>query len=303
MHITRRQLMATGAALLASSALPRRGWTQSTLALGDAELITLSDGNLELPADFIFGPMPQDELGPLLSGFGIDRGAALTPPCNVTLLRRGDTLALFDAGSGLAFQPGVGRLPEALEAAGIDPFDITHVIFTHGHPDHLWGVLDDFDEPFFPDAEHMMGAVEFDYWMDDGTVASIGAERAAFAVGAQRRLEVIADRMTRIADGEEVLPGVIAALTPGHTPGHLAFAVDGAAMILGDAIGNDHVAFARPQWISGSDQDPAMAAQTRLALFDRITADDMAVVGFHCGHGGIGRVERLSEGFAFRPAT
>ena len=303
MQITRRHLMATGAAALAATTLPRRGWTQTTLTLGETEILTLSDGSLELPADFIFGPMPQDELAPLLSGFGIDRSAALTPPCNLTLLRRGDTLALFDAGSGLSFQPSAGRLPEALEAAGIDPFDITHVIFTHGHPDHLWGVLDDFDEPYFPDAEHMMGAVELDYWMDDATVASIGEERAAFAVGAKRRLEVIADRITRIADGDEVLPGVMAALTAGHTPGHLAFAVDGAAMILGDAIGNDHVAFARPGWISGSDQDAAMAADTRLALFDRITADDMAVVGFHLGHGGMGRVERLTEGYAFRPMT
>lgn len=303
MQITRRHLMATGAAALAATTLPRRGWTQTTLTLGDAELITLSDGSLSLPADFIFGPMPQDELAALLPGLGIDRSAALTPPCNLTLLRRGDTLTLFDAGSGLSFQPTAGQLPEALDAAGIDPFDITHVIFTHGHPDHLWGVLDDFDEPYFPDAEHMMGAVEFDYWMDDATVASIGEERASFAVGAKRRLEVIADQITRIGDGDEVLPGVVAALTAGHTPGHLSFAVDGAAMILGDAIGNDHVAFARPGWISGSDQDPGLAADTRLALFDRITADDMAVVGFHLGDGGMGRVERLAEGFAFRPMT
>lgn len=303
MIITRRTLMATGAAALAGSALPRRGWTQTTLTMGETEILTLSDGTLELPADFIFGPMPQDELATLLPGFGIDRGAALTPPCNLTLLRRGDTLALFDAGSGLSFQPSAGHLPEALEAAGIDPSDITDVIFTHGHPDHLWGVLDDFDEPSFPNARHMMGGIELDYWMDDATVASIGAERASFAVGAKRRLEAIADRITRVADGDEVLPGVVAAVTAGHTPGHLAFAVDGATMILGDAIGNDHVAFARPGWISGSDQDAAMAAETRLRLLDRITADDMAVVGFHLGGGGIGRVEALSEGYAFRPMT
>jgi glyoxylase-like metal-dependent hydrolase (beta-lactamase superfamily II) len=304
MLITRRRLIGTGTAALAAASLPLRAWTQTTLTLGDTEITTLSDGSLNLPADFIFGPMPQEELAGVLQGFGIDRGAALTPPCNLTLLRRGDTLALFDAGSGTQFQPSAGLLPDALAAAGIDPMDVTHVIFTHGHPDHLWGVLDDFDEPYFANAEHMMGGIELDYWMDDGTVASIGEERAAFAVGARRRLEVIVDAVTRFGDGDEVLPGVVAALTPGHTPGHMGFVVGdgaGSVMVLGDAIGNDHVAFARPGWTSGSDQDPALAAATRAAMFDRITADGMTVVGFHLQGGGIGTVERLSEGFAFRP--
>lgn len=304
MQITRRRLMATGTAALAASALPRIGWTQTTLRMGDTEITTLSDGTLSLPADFIFGPMPSGELAEVLAPYGVDPAAPLTPPCNLTLLRRGDVLALFDAGSGTQFMPSAGMLPDALAAAGIDPFDVTHVIFTHGHPDHLWGVLDDFDEPYFANAEHMMGGVEFDYWMDDATVGSIGAERAAFAVGAQRRLSVVADAMTRISDGDEVLPGVVAALTPGHTPGHMGFVIgegSEAVMVLGDAIGNDHVAFARPGWVSGSDQDPETAAATRLALFDRITADEMGVIGFHLGGGGIGRVAAEGEGYRFVP--
>lgn len=306
MLITRRRLMATASAALAATSLPRRGWTQTTLTLGETEIITLSDGWLDLPADMIFGPMPQDDLAPVLAQFGIDPTATLTPPCNLTLLRRGDTLALFDAGSGTQFSPNAGALPEALEAAGIDPFDITHVIFTHGHPDHLWGVLDDFDEPYFANAEHMMGGAEFDYWMDDATVGNIGEARASFAVGAKRRLEVIESGLTRFGDGDEVVPGVAAVLTAGHTPGHMAFLIgDGAdtAMVLGDAIGNDHVAFARPAWLSGSDQDAGAAAATRMALFDRITADDLTIVGFHLGQGGIGKVEARTEGYGFVPMT
>jgi glyoxylase-like metal-dependent hydrolase (beta-lactamase superfamily II) len=306
MHITRRRLMATGSAALAATALPRLGWTQTTLSMGDTEITTLSDGTLTLPADFIFGPMPQDELAEILGPLGVDPTAPLTPPCNLTLLRRGDTLALFDAGSGLQFMPNAGTLPDALAAAGIDPLDVTHVIFTHGHPDHLWGVLDDFDEPYFANAEHMMGGAEFDYWMDDATVSTIGEERASFAVGAKRRLEMIADGLTLFGDGAEVLPGVLAALTPGHTPGHMAFTIgegSDAVMVLGDAIGNDHIAFARPGWTSGSDQDPEMAAATRLALFDRITADAMTVIGFHLGAGGIGRVEADGAGYRFVPSA
>ena len=306
MNITRRSLLATSGAALVSTTLPRRGWTETKLQLaGGVEILTLSDGNLTLPADFIFGPMPKDELATILARFDMDPSAPLTPPCNITLLRHGDTLALFDAGSGTGFQSSVGALPDALAAAWIDPLDITHVIFTHGHPDHLWGALDDFDEALFANATHMMGQTEFDYWMDDATVASIGEERASFAVGAKRRLEILADDMVLFADGEAVLPGVTAQLTPGHTPGHMAFVIGqgaDAVIVLGDAIGNGHIAFARPEWTSGSDQDPEMAAATRATLFAQITAEDMAVIGFHLPGGGIGRVTQADGGFIFQPA-
>ena len=306
MNITRRSLLATSGAALLSTTLPHRGWTETRLQLGGGiEILTLSDGNLTLPAEFIFGPMPKDELAAILARYNMDPSAPLTPPCNITLMRHGDTLALFDAGSGTGFQSSVGALPDALAAAGIDPMDITHVIFTHGHPDHLWGALDDFDEALFANATHMMGQTEFDYWMDDATVDSIGAERASFAVGAKRRLEILADDMVLFGDGEMVLPDVRAQLTPGHTPGHMAFVIGqgaDAVMVLGDAIGNDHIAFARPEWTSGSDQDPEMAAATRAALFAQITAADLAVVGFHLQGGGIGRVTQADGGFVFQPA-
>jgi glyoxylase-like metal-dependent hydrolase (beta-lactamase superfamily II) len=268
------------------------------MQIGDWQLDTLSDGNLMLPADFILGPMPADEVAPILARNGIAPGEPLTPPCNVTLLRGQGRVVLFDAGSGLAFQPSVGELPDALVALGVDPADVTDVVFTHAHPDHLWGALDDFDEAMFYNARHYMGAGELAYWRDPETVNSIGAARQAFAIGAARRLEMLGDMVESFDDGNEVLPGVTAVLTPGHTPGHMSFAV-GNAMILGDAIGNHHVGFEAPGLLSGSDQDQTMAAETRLTLLDRIVADDMTVVGFHLPGGGIGRAERMDGAYRF----
>jgi len=291
-------LSAAGVATLASSP-----FTAHALEIGSATLRTVSDGNLSLPPGFLFGPMPQEELGAILAKYGIDPTAPLTPPCNVTVLQDGERTVLFDAGAGANFQDGVGGLVEALDAVDIAPEDVTHVVFTHGHPDHLWGVLDDFDDLMFPDAVHMMGQAEHAYWTDPATAGTIGEARASFAAGARRRLAAL-DGIVLFGKGEEVLPGITAITTPGHTPGHTALHIAsgaGEAMVVGDAIGNAHVAFERPEWPSGSDQDAEQGAKTRAALLDRLAADGTTMVGFHLPGGGMGRVIAEKRGYRFEP--
>ncbi|SFC49475.1 MBL fold metallo-hydrolase [Tropicimonas isoalkanivorans] len=302
MELTRRGMLKGALAVAAAGTFGlRAGWSRAAIDLGEATVEVLSDGHLTLPADFIFAPMPPDELGAVLEPYGIGPNAPLTPECNVTLLRKDDMVVLFDAGAGSTFQDTAGKIAEALDAAGLAPEDVTHVVFTHGHPDHLWGVLDDFDEPFFSEAQHLFGKAERDYWMDPNTVDSIGAGRTAFAVGAQRRLEAMEDAMTFFSDGEEILPGVAAYMTPGHTPGHMSFEIrsgNESLLVIGDAISNHHVAFARPDWPSGSDQDESMAAATRVALMDRLASEQMRFVGFHLP-GGFGRAERDGSFYRF----
>lgn len=302
MTLTRRMLLGGGAALMGAAALPR--FAVAELALGGGTtLTTLSDGNLMLPLDFIIGDLPMGEVLPVLEAHGQSL-EAYEPPCNVTLYRDGRNTVLFDVGAGADFMPSAGKIDTALEAVGIAPEDVTHVVMTHGHPDHIWGLLDDFDDPKFQNARHLIGRVERDYWTDPGTVDSIGAARTTFAVGAARRLGAIGDRLEVFEDGDTVVPGVEAVATVGHTPGHMSFMVSGeggSALVLGDAIANHHLSFARPGWAVNSDQDPDTAAATRLALFDRLKADGVPVVGFHLPGGGIGRVERAGEGFRFVP--
>ena len=299
--LTRRQFLAATAAVTALPLAPRRLWAGSTLTMGALQIDTLSDGNLVLPGDFILGGMPQDEMKAIVAKYGLPTDQ-LTPPCNVTLLRDGTNTVLFDVGAGPDFQPSAGKLLEALDALDLSVEDITHVAFTHAHPDHIWGLLDEFDEPLFPNAAFMIGQAEFDYWMDPNTVTTIGDARTTFAVGAQRRLSVIAETVTLVQDGQEVLPGVAARLTAGHTPGHTAYELrhgSESAMVVGDALGNHHVAFERPDWASGSDQDGPAAAATRVRLLDQIATAQMRLIGFHLPGGGIGRAERAGSGYRF----
>lgn len=299
MSFSRRRFLNGVVAVPLVASLPRVAVAE--LALGSTTLTTVSDGSLVLPGDFIFAPMPKDELAPILSEFALSPDR-LTPECNLALFRDGTNTVLFDVGSGPDFMPSAGSLVEGLNAIGLAPEDITHVVFTHAHPDHIWGLLDEFDEPLFYDATYMMGETEWAYWWDPDTVNTIGEARASFAVGAKRRMEAIEDSVVLFNDGAEVLPGISAVSTPGHTPGHMAFEVrqgSEAALIVGDAIGNHHIAFRKPEWESGADQDAARAVQTRKMLFDRLTQEQMPLVGFHLPNGGMGRVEPSGDGYRF----
>lgn len=303
MTFTRRQFGLSVAATAAASALPLRpAHAQASIAMGNMQIDMVSDGSLALPREFILGGLPETDLAPILAAEGVGDGP-LEPPCNITLLRHEDRVILFDVGAGTEFVPSAGYLPDALDELGVYPEDITHLVLTHGHPDHLWGLFDDFGDLFLPEAEIMIGRTELDYWRNPNTLDSIGQERQAFAIGAMRRLDAVADQVVVFEDGAEILPGVAARGTFGHTPGHMSFELrDGSEslMVLGDALANHHVHFHRPDWHTNSDQDPETAARSRVSLLDHISQDQMRIAGFHLP-GGLGRVERMGDSYRYVP--
>ncbi|KFE33520.1 MBL fold metallo-hydrolase [Thioclava atlantica] len=300
MKFTRRTILRGAMAAGAMTALPRMTFAANTLELGAARIDTLSDGNLILPMGFVSS---DPAAKPILEEYGIT-GPQVEPPCNVTLYRDGTNTVLFDVGAGPDFMPTAGKIMEAMDALEVAPEDVTHVVFTHGHPDHLWGVLDDFDEPIFFNAAHMMGKDEFDYWRDPDTVNTIDDGRKTFAAGALRRLETLEDQIATFGDGEEILPGIAARMTPGHTPGHMSFEIrngNSSAFVTGDAIVNHYLAFAAPAMASGSDQDPDLGAKTRVALLDQLASEKMPIIGFHLPEGGVGHVERKDDAYRYVP--
>ena len=299
MTLTRRRFTTLAAAGIVGSFAPLRAGMAQT-SLGGFTLTSLSDGELRLPLSMALEYVPQDMRAEVTQQYGF--GETVTPPCNVTLLQTDSHNILFDVGAGPEFMSSAGFLLDALDAAGLTPDDITDVVFTHAHPDHIWGLVDDFDDLLFTNASYMIGQAEWDYWSDPDTVNTIDSGRTTFAVGAARRLARIADQVTFFQDGQEILPGVAARATFGHTPGHMAFEVrqgNDAIMILGDCIGNHHLAFDHPDWKSASDQDTDMGVATRVALLDQLAYEQMQILGFHLPNTGIGRVEKAGTAYRF----
>ncbi|WP_413717343.1 MBL fold metallo-hydrolase [Silicimonas sp. MF1-12-2] len=292
MRLTRRTFgLGAAFSLVAGKSIAR-------MAVGSGTLTTVSDGYLVLPADFTLGALPEADRSMAREIAGIT-GDTVETPCNLTLYQDGERTILFDAGSGANFMPSAGTILDSLEAAGVAPEDVTDVVFTHAHPDHIWGVLDDFDEPLFSEATHHIGQDEVDYWLNPATVDEIGEARASFAVGARNRLEAISDGLNTFSDGDTVVPGVVARATYGHTPGHMAFMVSDTALIVGDAIGNGHLALQKPGWASGADQDVEAGIVTRQALLAELADTGLLMVGFHLPAGGLGRIEAAGDGYRF----
>jgi len=298
MAITRRSFLAASAIPLMAGVSPRLA---ATVQLGEATLQTVSDGHLQIPISFQFGNMPDAQLAKVREEHRIT-GDRLEPECNLALYRDGTNTVIFDTGAGPNFMPTAGKIVDSLDAVDLSVDDVTHVVFTHAHPDHIWGLLDDFDEPLFLNAVHMMGRVEWDYWWNPNTVNTIESARQAFAVGAKRRMEVIEDSVELFDPEQEILPGIFSMASYGHTPGHMCFEIRNgseSAMVLGDAINNHHVAFTKPRWHSGADQDANAAAVTRVRLLQYLSQQKMAVLGFHLPDGGIGRVDTADENWRF----
>ena len=170
------------------------------------------------------------------------------------------------------------------------------------NPDHLWGLVDDFDELIYANANYHMNQIEWDYWSAGDTLEKTPDARKSFVVGAQSRFEYLADRINLFAYGAEVLPGIEAIDTSGHTLGHTSFVVHSGSetvMIVGDAVTNEAISFQHPEWPSGSDHNPEQGAKTRKMVLDRLATDQMKVVGYHMPHPGLGMVERKDQAFRF----
>ena len=308
----RHFLVATAAGALAVSggtitpARPGQANTRTILKSGDLEVLVVSDGHFVLPTGFLVTPeAPKSEREAVLKAAG-QGGEQLQLANNVTIVRKGSDMILVDAGTGPRHQPTAGKLVENLMAAGIQPDAITKVVLTHGHPDHLWGVLNADDSPIYPNAVYFVSAIEWNVWADPDVARKLPAvfpkERAAWiAAGAKNHFSRIKDKVTMVRGGDEIVGGIRVVNTPGHTPGHISLEVagDGGSVIAGDALTHRLISFQYPSWRVPVDHDADGGIATRLRLLDQLATDKQRLIGAHLPFPGSGFVERNGSTYRF----
>ena len=222
---------------------------------------------------FLAPGAPPAERAALLQAAG-QTGEQFNSPTNVTLIRTGADLILVDMGSGDRFMPTAGKLWDNLKAAGIDKAKITKVIFTHGHPDHLWGTVDELDDLAIPNAAFYVAAAEWDFWHGENAMRGLPAERAGFVTGARRNYAAIKDRVKMVKPGDDVVTGLKLIATPGHTQGHVSLELAGGDGLIvgGDALTHPLISFQHPEWKPVADHVPDQAVDTRRRLLDRLAS-------------------------------
>ena len=267
--------------------------------IGALELKAFSDGILKTTTDFVLG-METPQANALTRA--AEDGAVFIPVNNFLFQKDGATV-MIDAGAGDTMQATLGRLPANLAAAGHGVETVTHIVVTHCHGDHINGLVDASGAALYPNAEILVHAQEFDFWMaeNDGSESEkVKRQRARNKIN----LTPYLDRVRRMRDGEVVL-GCSPMLAPGHSPGHTCWRIGegrNAFVAWGDLVHFSDIQIGHPDVAVKYDLDPDLARRSRLRFLDMVAAEGLAVAGAHVAAPGLGYLSRKGTGYVFDPA-
>ncbi|MEL6837766.1 MAG: MBL fold metallo-hydrolase [Pseudomonadota bacterium] len=298
--LNRRNLLIGGTALPTALAMGRsalaagheedlQGGRARSFRIGDMDVTTLLSGTAQNddPQKIFAAEVPVDEFEAVSTEnfLSVDSLQFYYTP---TLVRAGDATILFD--TGLSAESLAGPLGEA----GVGADEITHVVITHMHPDHIGGMTHEDGTLAYPNAAYLTGAVEFD--------AAASGENQIFDV----KVRPFADRFEFLDDGAALAPGVTAMAAFGHTPGHMTYRLESGGqqvLLVADLVGHYVWSFAYPEWTMLYDADKDQANATRRRVLDLLATDKIPMIGYHMPFPAAGFVETRGTGFRFVPVS
>jgi glyoxylase-like metal-dependent hydrolase (beta-lactamase superfamily II) len=283
--------------------LPTPGFARQKV--GDIEVIAVNDGIVRraLTEEFVRNaPIAQvkEMLG--IQNLPLDY---IDIPFNAFALVMGGQRILIDTGLGEFGPPTTGKLLANLAAAGLQPGDISAVLISHYHGDHIGGLRRRDGSWTFPNAKVYVPAPEHAFWMDDAKMnAAPEAARGTFQGARRVFADMPADKLVRFEPGTPLVAGITSIAAYGHTPGHTLFETVSAGRTftyLAD-LTNVPALFARnPDWAVQFDMDAEAARKVRRDMFARVVASGAMVGGFHFPFPAFGRIATSGNGYAFQP--
>jgi len=273
--------------------------------IGDFEVTAVTDGAVTSPlAENYVVNVKRQEVSAALAA--ANRPAdTVTVPYTPIVVNTGAKLVVIDTGQGEAaferLKGAAGQFQRNLVAAGIDRNVVDAVVISHFHGDHVNGLLTADNRPAFPNAEILVPRIEWAFWMDDGEMSRAPAGRMQDLFRNNRRVfDALGRKVTPYDWDRDVVPGIEAVGTPGHSPGHTSYVIASSAgrVFVQSDVTNIPVLFARnPGWHAAADQDPQRAEATRRRVYDMIVAEKMPVQGFHYPFPGLAHLEKAGDGY------
>jgi glyoxylase-like metal-dependent hydrolase (beta-lactamase superfamily II) len=275
--------------------------------LGDMEIIALNDGVLRRPlaAEFVKNA-PLDQVQELLKSQNLPT-EYIDIPFTAFVIIAGGRKMLMDTGFADNGPPTTGRLMANLNAAGLKAEDIDTVLISHYHGDHINGVRNKAGQLVFPKAKIMVPTVEHAFWMDDARMNSAPeAMKGAFQNARRVFSGLSSEQLIQFEPGKEIAPGIKSVAAFGHTPGHTLFTAEskGEKFAYVADLTNIPQLFARsPDWAVQFDMNADAARDMRRKTFEMIVSEKMMAGGFHFPFPAFGKIEKLGNGYDFKPVA
>ncbi|HEU4620663.1 MAG TPA: MBL fold metallo-hydrolase [Burkholderiaceae bacterium] len=275
------------------------------MMLGDVEVTALLDGTLMLPmTKLLSNTTPAKVERALAKSYLKD---PVETSVNAYLINTGSKLVLVDAGAAGLFGATLGNVMANLKAAGYQPEQIDEVYITHMHPDHVGGLMAG-DKLAFPNAVVRADRRDAEFWLSEANLNAASKDNKGFFEGAMASLNpyIKAGKFKPFDGNTDLVPGIKAVASHGHTAGHTMYVVEsqGQKLVLwGDLMHAAAVQFAEPSVTIQFDTDSKAAAVERKKAYADAAKHGYWVAASHLPFPGIGHIRADGKGYAWVPAN
>jgi glyoxylase-like metal-dependent hydrolase (beta-lactamase superfamily II) len=308
-------LVVAASAVLASTALAVKITKDSKLEksqagyyrmkVGDVAVVALSDGTISSDVTSLLTNTKPGEVKKLLANAFVEE--PIDSAMNAFLILLGNKVVLVDAGAGNLLGPKCFKLPESLKAAGYTPAQVTDILVTHIHIDHVGGLVDG-EKRVFPNAIVHVSKRELAFWTDKSARASFPELIQEFFKIADISMNpyLASNQVKAFEPGEQLFPGIATEAAYGHTAGMTYYVLEsrGAKLVFwGDTMNIPEVQFPNPSITIQFDTDSEKALVQRKKAFADATQNRYLVALPHMHFPGIGHVQKDGSGYRFIPVV